>query len=50
MFQDIQQFVPTHRTAQFNIDALIEELKKIALHGKIKVMLNPDSDAFASSE
>ena len=27
MIQDIQQFVPTNREAQFNIDASFEELK-----------------------
>ena len=41
MIQDIQQFVPTHRAAPFNIDASIEELKERALHSKIKLIQNP---------
>ena len=50
MIQDVQQLVATRRAAQFNADASVEELKEVALHGKIKLILNPgvsDSDAFA---
>ena len=48
-----QQFVPTHRAAQFNFDAPLEELKVRAPHGKIKLILIPgasDLDAFAKTQ
>ena len=50
MITDIQQFLPTHRAAHFNVDASSEELKEGALHGKTKLLLTPgmsDSDVFA---
>ena len=51
MIQDVQKFAPTHRAAQFNIDASIEEFKERAMLGKIKLILNPgvgDSDSVAT--
>ena len=50
MITDIQQFLPTHRAAHFNVDASSEELKEGALHGKTKLLLTPgvsDSHVFA---
>ena len=50
LMQDNQQFVPTHRATQLNLDTLSEELKERAPHSQIKLILNPgvsDSDAFA---